>query len=82
MNKGFIFRNGTIDYTVLDYAETRFGNIALLRRDCSCCPYVVARTIIIEPNGLYTWAQGHYFTTVSCAIDYFYTRKNELQYNC
>lgn len=33
MNKGCIFRNGTIAYTVLDYAETRFGNIALLQRD-------------------------------------------------
>lgn len=78
MTKGFVFRNGTIDYTVLEYAETRFGNIALLQRD-TYCPFVVARVITPEPNGRYTWAQGYYFTTLTCAIDYFYTRKNQLQ---
>ena len=52
MNKGYIFRNGTIDYTVLDYAETRFGNIALLRRD-TYCPFVVARLLQKQPDGKY-----------------------------
>lgn len=42
MNKGFVFRNETIGYTVLDYADTYSGNIALLQRD-AYCPYVVAR---------------------------------------
>ena len=52
MNKGCIFRNGTIDYTVLDYAETRFGNIALLQRD-TYCPFVVARLLQKQPDGTY-----------------------------
>ena len=52
MNTGYIFRNGTIDYTVLDYAETRFGNIALLQRD-TYCPFVVARLLQKQPDGKY-----------------------------
>ncbi|MFR6055478.1 MAG: hypothetical protein ACLUHK_02510 [Eubacteriales bacterium] len=48
MTKGFVFRNGTIDYTVLDYAETRFGNIVLLQRN-TYCPFVAARVITPEP---------------------------------
>lgn len=79
MNKGFIFRNGTIDYTVLDYAETLFGNIALLQRNCSCCPYVVARVIAPELDGRYTWAWGNYFCKLRNAENYFRTRITELR---
>ena len=78
MNKGYIFRNGTIDYTVLDYAETRFGNIALLRRD-TYCPFVVARLLQRQPDGKYIWAFGSYFNELPNAENYFHTRRNELQ---
>ena len=78
MNKGYIFRNGTIDYTVLDYAETRFGNIALLRRD-TYCPFVVARLLQKQPDGKYIWAFGSYFNELPNAENYFHTRINELQ---
>ena len=78
MNKGYIFRNGTIDYTVLDYAETRFGNIALLRRD-TYCPFVVARLFQRQPDGKYIWAFGSYFNELPNAENYFHTRINELQ---
>ena len=78
MNKGYIFRNGTIDYTVLDYAETRFGNIALLRRD-TYCPFVVARLLQRQPDGKYIWAWGSYFNELPNAENYFHTRINELQ---
>ena len=78
MNTGYIFRNGTIDYTVLDYAETRFGNIALLQRD-TYCPFVVARLLQKQPDGTYIWAWGSYFNELQNAISYFHTRINELQ---
>ena len=78
MNTGYIFRNGTIDYTVLDYAETRFGNIALLRRD-TYCPFVVARLLQRQPDGKYIWAFGSYFNELLNAENYFHTRINELQ---
>lgn len=78
MNKGSVFRNGTIDYTVLDYAETRFGNIALLRRN-TYCPFVVVRVITPEPDGRYTWAWDSYFNELLNAEKYFYTRTAELQ---
>ena len=78
MNTGYIFRNGTIDYTVLDYAETRFGNIALLRRD-TYCPFVVARLLQKQPDGKYIWAFGSYFNELPNAENYFHTRINELQ---
>ena len=78
MKKGFVFRNGTIDYTVLDYAETRFGNIALLQRD-TYCPFVVARVLTPEPDGRYTWAWGNYFNELPNAEEYFHTRTTELQ---
>lgn len=78
MNKSYIFRNGTIDYTVLDYAETRFGNIALLRRD-TYCPFVVARLLQRQPDGKYIWAWGSYFNELPNAENYFHTRINELQ---
>ena len=78
MNKSYIFRNGTIDYTVLDYAETRFGNIALLRRD-TYCPFVVAHLLQRQPDGKYIWAWGSYFNELPNAENYFHTRINELQ---
>ena len=78
MNIGYIFRNGTIDYTVLDYAETRFGNIALLRRD-TYCPFVVARLLQKQPDGTYIWAWGSYFNELPNAESFFHTRINELQ---
>ena len=78
MNKSYIFRNGTIAYTVLDYAETRFGNIALLRRD-TYCPFVVARLLQRQPDGKYIWAFGSSFNELPNAESYFHTRINELQ---
>ena len=76
MNKGFVFRNGTIGYTVLDYAETYSGNIALLRRD-AYCPYVAARVLQKQSDGKYIWAWGNYFNELPNAENYFHTRTNE-----
>lgn len=81
MKKGYTFTNGYISYTVLAFAQTKYGNIALLERKNKFCPYVVARLLKRLHTGSYIWAQGHYFTTLSCATDYFYTRKNELRLN-
>ncbi len=78
MQKGFKFINGNIEYTVLDYAVTKHGDIALLKRD-TYCPFVVARVLQPQPDGRFIWAWGNYFTERCNAEEYFRTRTAELQ---
>ena len=64
--KGDKFRNGKIQYTVIEFASSRFENLAILKRR-TYCPYVVARDITKKPDGTYTWAWAHYFNYIQNA---------------
>ncbi len=66
MIKGDKFRNGKIQYTVIEFASSRFENIAILKRH-TYCPYVVARDITKNNDSTYTWAWGHYFNSLENA---------------
>lgn len=77
MLKGDKFCNGKIQYTVIDFASSRFENLAILQRD-TYCPYVVARDITPNDDGTYTWAWGHYFNSLEHAKADFEERLRKL----
>ncbi len=77
MIKGDKFRNGKIQYTVIEFASSRFENIAILKRH-TYCPYVVARDITKNDDGTYTWAWGHYFNSLENAEADFEERLRKL----
>lgn len=75
--KGDKFRNGKIQYTVIEFASSRFENLAILKRH-TYCPYVVARNITKKKDGTYTWAWGHYFNELVNATADFNERLKTL----
>lgn len=77
MNKGDKFRNGKIQYTVIEFTNSLFENLAILKRH-TYCPYVVARDITKKQDGTYTWAWAHYFNSLGNAQADFNERLSKL----
>ncbi len=78
MKKGYKFNNSGMELTCVDFYGSERKNVGLFLRK-SDGMYITARDTSLDENGMYSWAWGHYFTSLKAAGDDFQSRITELK---
>ena len=76
---GCWFLVGLMRYTVVHFCKTSRGNVALLVRENSSCPYVTATELARRKDGRLEWAWGHYFMDLENAVRDYMERKTLIE---
>lgn len=77
MKPGFAFENSGMKLICVACHCNEKRNIGLFLRQ-SDGMYITARDISQDPNGIYSWAWGHYFTDLNQAAEDYKMRKEKL----
>ena len=77
MKAGYVFNNGGMRLTVIEFCTVGNRNVGLFRRE-SDGMYITARNTSKDRDGTYSWAWGHYFMGYTEALLDYYNRKADM----